>query len=297
MTQSPLVTVICLCYNQSAYVSQALDSVLNQSYKNIEIIVVNDASTDDSKTIIEKKTKDLETVTFINLEKNTGPNKAFNLAAKKANGSYIMDLAADDFLEPNAISSLVTSFIHSKHSKTALVFGNANLVTKEGTFLKRFFETNEKDLVLKQPKTGSVYIEMLKGGVYMCSVSALFSKKHFDLLGGYDETLAYEDLDFWLRLSYTYHIDFTDTIITNKRVVASSLGSQFKNKNKLSKKINSSTFTILKKTLLLNKNKAEDKAVQQRINYEIIAALKRNNFVLVLKYALLKAQFLLRFRS
>ncbi len=297
MTKSPLVTVICLCYNQSAYVTQALDSVLNQSYKNIEIIVVNDASTDDSKAIIESKTKDLAAVTFINLEKNTGPNKVFNLAAKKANGTYIMDLAADDFLEPTAISNLVTTFINSKYTKTALVFGNANLVNKEGVFLKRFFETNENDLVVNQPKTGDVYIEMLKSGVYMCSISALFSKKHFDLLGGYDETLAYEDLDFWLRLSYTYHIDFTDTIITNKRVVDSSLGSQFKNKNKLSKKINNSTFTILKKTLFLNKTKAEDKAVQQRINYEIIAALKRNNFVLVLKYALLKAQFLLRFRS
>lgn len=297
MTKSPLVTVICLCYNQSAYVTQALDSVLNQSYKNIEIIVVNDASTDDSKVIIESKIKDLAAVTFINLEKNTGPNKAFNLAAKKANGTYIMDLAADDFLEPTAISNLVTTFINSKYTKTALVFGNANLVNKEGVFLKRFFETNENDLVVNQPKTGDVYIEMLKSGVYMCSISALFSKKHFDLLGGYDETLAYEDLDFWLRLSYTYHIDFTDTIITNKRVVDSSLGSQFKNKNKLSKKINNSTFTILKKTLFLNKTKAEDKAVQQRINYEIIAALKRNNFVLVLKYALLKTQFLFRFRS
>ena len=297
MTQSPLVTVICLCYNQSAYVTQALDSVLNQSYKNIEIIVVNDASTDDSKAIIESKTKDLAAVTFINLEKNTGPNKAFNLAAKKANGTYIMDLAADDFLEPNAISNLVTTFINSKHAKTALVFGNANLVSKESVFLKHFFETNENGLVVKQPKTGDVYIEILKSGIYMCSVSALFSKKYFDLLGGYDETLVYEDLDFWLRLSNTYHIDFSDRIITNKRVVESSLGSQFKNKNKLSKKINNSTFTILKKTLFLNKTKAEDKAVQQRINYENIAALKRNNFVLVLKYALLKAQFLLRFRS
>ena len=297
MTQSPLVTVICLCYNQSAYVSQAIDSVLNQSYKNTEIIVVNDASTDDSKAIIESKIKDLANVTFINLEKNTGPNKAFNLAAKKANGTYIMDLAADDFLEPTAISNLVTTFINSKYTKTALVFGNANLVNKEGVFLKRFFETNENDLVVNQPKTGDVYIEMLKSGVYMCSVSALFSKKHFDLLDGYDETLTYEDLDFWLRLSNTYHIDFSDTIITNKRVVESSLGSQFKNKNKLSKKINNSTFTILKKTLFLNKTKAEDKAVQQRINYEIIAALKRNNFVLVLKYVLLKAQFLFRFRS
>ena len=156
MTQSPLVTVICLCYNQSAYVTQALDSVLNQSYKNIEIIVVNDASTDDSKAIIESKIEDLAFVSFINLEKNTGPNKAFNLAAKKANGTYIMDLAADDFLEPTAISNLVTTFINSKYTKTALVFGNANLVNKEGVFLKRFFETNENDLVVNQPKTGDV---------------------------------------------------------------------------------------------------------------------------------------------
>lgn len=291
MTQSPLVTVICLCYNQAAFVKQAIDSVLNQSYKNIDFIVVNDASTDDSKKVIEAEIKDIEQVTFINLVKNTGPNKAFNLAAKKAKGDYLMDIAADDYLEPNAIESLIHQFKKTQHQNVGLVFGNANIVDEKGAFKKKYFDTNT------QLKTGDVYEQMLKSGVYMCSVSALFSKKHFDLLGGYDEALAYEDLDYWLRLSRQYAVDFTTDTIINKRVVKNSLGSQFKKKNKQSKKINNSTFTILKKTLFLNKNKKENKAVQQRINYNIIAALKRFDVVLVIKYTILKTRFLFSFKS
>jgi len=70
MTQKPLVTVICLCYNHQDYVIETLQSVLNQSYSNIEIIIVDDKSSDDSVSLISDFLKDHPQIKFIKNEKN-----------------------------------------------------------------------------------------------------------------------------------------------------------------------------------------------------------------------------------
>ena len=121
----------------------------------------------------------------------------------------------------------------------------------------------------------------------MCSSDLVFNR-----LGGYDEILAYEDLDFWIRASRVYDFDFTDEIIIQKRVVKNSLGSDFHKKNdERSKKINFSTYVILKKTLKLNKTKEENKAVLKRIHFEMILNFKNRNFLMVLKYLILEIRF------
>ena len=108
----------------------------------------------------------------------------------------------------------------------------------------------------------------------------MIKKSVFDELNGYDESLAYEDLDLWIRASRKYEFDFIDSVLIKKRIVTNSLGSQFFKRNH---KINNSTYQILKKALQLNKSKSEDLALQKRVHYEIINTFKSGNISLTLK--------------
>jgi hypothetical protein len=113
----------------------------------------------------------------------------------------------------------------------------------------------------------------------------MVKKTVFDELKGYDENLAYEDLDFWIRASRLYDVDFIDEILINKRIVTNSLGTNFfKKKNT----INNSTFLILEKAIRLNQTKEENKALLKRIHFEMILAFHTSNFTLLLKYTIVE---------
>ena len=143
--------------------------------------------------------------------------------------------------------------------------------------------------VIKPRVTGDIYESVLSGGDCMCSVSSMVKRSVFDHLNGYDESLAYEDLDFWTRASRIYDIDFIDEILIRKRTVDNSLGTHFFMKNDTrARKINQSTYLILKKAISLNRTKKEDQAVLKRIHFEIILNHKTANYTLLLKYILLE---------
>ena len=98
-SSKPLVSVIIPLFNQKQYVGEAIDSVLNQTYPNIEIIVVNDGSTDNPSEVLEKYKKD---IIIINQE-NKGLAAARNTGIKNCSGKYIQFLDADDFLHEDKI--------------------------------------------------------------------------------------------------------------------------------------------------------------------------------------------------
>lgn len=295
MQDNPLVSIICLCYNHEKYVVQTLRSVVNQSYTNIELIIIDDCSTDNSKNVIENWLKNYPEIQFIANEVNLGNTKSFNKAFKLAKGDYIIDLAADDVLLPNCITKQFEVFKKNKFKNTGLVYGNAELISETGNFISYYFDVNEARKVRIPRTIGDVYLSILSGGNAICSVTAMIKKEVFDELEGYDENLAYEDLDFWIRASRLYDFDFADEIIVQKRVVENSLGSNFHKKNNAqSRKINFSTYLILKKTLELNKNKEENKAVLKRIHFETILNFKTRNFKLVFQYLILEIRIRLK---
>ncbi|HHL53227.1 MAG TPA: glycosyltransferase family 2 protein, partial [Flammeovirgaceae bacterium] len=95
-TVQPLVSVICLSYNHAAYVGEAIASVLAQNYPRVELIVVDDGSSDASVSAIKQALAGKKDIKFIALQENIGNCRAFNLAWRQAQGDYIIDLAADD---------------------------------------------------------------------------------------------------------------------------------------------------------------------------------------------------------
>lgn len=278
------VTIICTCYNQQEYVVESLNSVINQSYPSIELIIVDDFSTDNSKATIKAWLQKHPKIHFIANEANLGITKSFNNALKSAKGQYIIDLAADDVLLPGCVASQVEAFKKSSFENLGIVYGNAELISENGVFESYYFPVNSQKKTIEKRTTGNIYLSVLSGGNSICSVSAMIKKSVFDYLEGYDESLAYEDLDFWIRASRIYEFDFIDEPIMQKRIVTTSLGAGFYKKNDCrARKINHSNYLILKKAIKLNQTKQEDLALQKRIHNSIVRCFKNRNYYLMLK--------------
>lgn len=285
MQNLPLVTIICLCYNHDQFVVESLNSVLKQSYKNIELIIADDCSNDASKLTITKWLENHPEIKFISNESNLGNTKTFNKALKFAKGGYVIDLAADDVLLPDCVEKQIAAFLNSETKKLAIVYGNAEIISENNMHLRYYYDVNTEKKVLKKPATGDIYSSILSQSSMICSVSSMVKREVLDELNGYDENLTYEDLDLWIRVARNYNFDFIDALLIQKRELENSLGNQFYRKlNSRTRKINHSTYLIIKKAIALNKTKAENKAVLKRVHQEMVKAQKTYDIGLFIKY-------------
>lgn len=282
----PLVTVICNCYNHAAYITEALYSVVNQSYTNIELIVINNGSSDDSGKAIADFIKFHPSVIFIDLKKAISHNKAFNQAFAVSSGDFLIDLSGDDRLLPDCVKNQVVFFM-TQPQDVGLIFGNAKVVDDKGNFKYQYFPVDEDEKVLDRNLFKTTYKSLLAGGLCMCSVSAMMRRYQFDILKGYDERLVFEDLDYWLRLSYEYKIAFLDKFLVEKRELSNSLGSFFHKKNDFAEKINNSLHIIYKDAIKRN-NISENRCVLKRIHYSMEQCYKIKNWKWLLRFSVLE---------
>lgn len=127
----PLVSVIITCYNREKYIRRSLESVINQTYKNIEIVVVDDASVDSSVEIIKSYNDDR--IRLICLEKNEGVGSSKRTGADNSNGEYICFLDSDDYYKPEYVEINVEKAISGNHD---LVLGRKYLDFGRGAILE-----------------------------------------------------------------------------------------------------------------------------------------------------------------
>ena len=288
MQEKPLVSVICLCYKHEKFVIEDLNSVINQTYKNFELIIVDDCSTDNSVSIIEKWLIDKPKIKFIANKKNFGNTKSFNLAFKLSKGEFIIDFAADDILYPNFINFLSYKFETSTFKNLAIVYGNLELIDENKKHIAYYFPVNENLKRLNPEPIGDIYIGLLNLDNNVCSVSSMFKRSIYEEFNGYDESLAYEDYDFWIKVSRKYNFDFIDEIIMQKRELLTSLSAhRYKRFNKKTRNFNLTTYRIVLNILKLNQNKAENIAVLKRIHHEMNIVFRTLNTKLYLKYLIL----------
>ena len=178
---SPIVSVIMPCYNQGQYLDEAVESVLAQTYKNFEIIVINDGST-DAETIQILRHYHKPQVKIIHTE-NRGPSLARNTAIQHASGKYILPLDADDRIGQGYLEAAVA--ILEADPSVGIVYSEAE-----------FFGivTGKWELPNFQ------FPEILLGnGIFN---SSLYRRVDWETVGGYQENMVYcwEDYDFWLAL-------------------------------------------------------------------------------------------------
>ncbi|GEM56811.1 glycosyltransferase [Flavobacterium columnare] len=289
MENTPLVTIICLCYNHDPFVTKALDSIMNQSYKNIELLIADDASQDESVNVIKKWIEKHPQVFFIANENNLGNTKTFNNLFKRAKGKYIIDLAADDILTIDCVKKQVETFLNTKYNDLALVYGNSELIDEEDKHLGYYYPVNSNKKTIQLPPSGFIYISLLAGKEKMCSVSSMIKSDVLRSLGGYDESLAYEDFDLWIRASKRFSFEFIDEVLIQKRELKSSMYHFFfKKNNSFTNYLNHSTYKILIKVFKQNTIKEEYSAMLKRVHYEIVLNFKNANYILCIQLLILK---------
>jgi len=259
----PLVTVICLCHNHEKEVERAINSVYSQTYQPVELIVVDDASTDGSRLVIEKL-QEIHGFTTVFNESNMGNCRSINKAFKMSAGKYLIDLAADDELLPARIEVGV-EVLEKSGPGVGVHFCDAALLDENGKFLKTHFPRDHNDQLLEPVSDGDMY-KILLEKYYISTPTMMMCRCVLDELGGYDEALSYEDFDFWIRSARNYQYRFTDAVLVKKYLLKKSLSTQQqvrKNRHILS------TAIVCEKALALNKSREEDAALWRRVNYEL----------------------------
>jgi len=285
MHNLPLVTVICLCYNHEKFVIEALTSIVNQTYKNIEIIVADDFSNDSSVKKIKEWHENFPHIQLLINESNIGNTKTFNKALKLSNGDFIIDLAADDVLLHNCVEKQINTFLNSKMDRLGIVYGNAEIISENKTHLNYYYKVDADKKAIVKPASGDIYKAILSQNSMICSISSMTKKEVLKELNGYDENLAYEDLDIWIRASRNYNFEFIDAVLVQKRDVPNSLGNMFyKRFNSKTKKINRSSYLVIKKAIALNQTKEENKALLKRLHFEMEKAYRTLDILLFIKY-------------
>jgi glycosyltransferase involved in cell wall biosynthesis len=271
-----MVSIICLCYNHEKFIEEALHSVFNQTYKNWELIIVNDASTDNSKEIIDEIVKDnpSQNTQTIHLEKNKGNCAAFNIGFKISKGKYIIDLAADDKFEVDKLEKQVKA-LENADNQTGVCFTNATLIDEESKQLGNYYF----DWYKKLPKDGFIFKELIRAGGMICSPTMLIKKEVLKELGGYDESLSYEDYDFWVRSARNWKYIFVDENLTFYRKMNHS---HFPSHSSTFKKKNNphlySTLKVCQKAFKLCQNKKEYKSLSISVLYHFRESLKYKNY-------------------
>lgn len=178
----PLVSVIIPCYNQGIYLSDALDSILKQSFENWECIIVDDGSVDNTKNIAIQYCKRDQRFIYIYKE-NAGLSAARNTGVNNSQGEYILPLDSDDKIAPQYIELALQAFRSDDNIK--IVYCRAELFgIKNGEWKLPEFSMER----------------MLGRNCIFCS--ALYKRSDFNRAGGYKTSMKYgfEDWDFWLSI-------------------------------------------------------------------------------------------------
>lgn len=262
--KEPLVSVICLSYNHERFVAEAIHSVINQTYKNIEIIVVDDASSDSSQIEIQKLMAEFPSIQFLPIAKNVGNCRAFNFGFALSIGDFIIDFATDDIMMPDRITKQINKF-QSLSQDFGVVFTDATYVNEDRIFLRQHFEYLFRKQLLTEVPQGDVYTKVLSR-YFIASPTMMVRRTVLEKLSGYDENLAYEDFDFWVRSARLFKFSFLNESLTKIRKSGSSMSTGW---YRVGDKQLHSTYLVCKKVQKLNRNTEENDSLVTRVRYEI----------------------------
>lgn len=253
----PLVSVIAVCYNHEKYLVETLDSIINQTYKKIEIVILDDNSNDNSVELIENWiTKNKTKCDFIKHQYNQGICSSLNESLSFCSGDYIQLISCDDKLVINKIEIQVNKY-KQLPKEYGIVYSDAFIIDELSKNTKKKFLDKHLKAKNIQKLSGNIFNELIKGN-FIPAMSTLIKKEVFLKVGKYDEELDFEDYDFWLRASKFYKFYYIDDQLVYYRL----------HENNLHKKINAQ-MKWLKNNILIGIKHLDNntllKITQQRI--------------------------------
>jgi len=208
----PTVSVIISTYKRANLVSQAIESVLAQTYTDYEIIVVNDGSPDNTKEVLDQFE---DQITAIHQE-NKGVAAARNAGIKAAKGKYIAFLDDDDLWLPNKLEKQVACL--ESNANIGLVYSDMFCFNEKGVFPDTWAKTNPT------PPVQQCWILFVRN--FIPTPSVVVRRECLDKVGLFDETLATcEDYDLWLRLIEKWSVYFLNEPLVRYRRSENSLQS------------------------------------------------------------------------
>jgi glycosyltransferase involved in cell wall biosynthesis len=221
----PLVTIGVPNYNYAHFIEEALDGVAAQTYKNIELIIVDDCSTDDSIAVIEnwiKRYSGSITINFIKNHDNLGLTKSCNVILKNARGKYFQPLDADDIIMPNKIEKQVN--LLEANEDTALVYSNVFVINENGVITNPDYCNRIGYDKLNMPD-GDIFNNLIDFN-FISLPSVLINTECVRNEGGFDETLRVQDYFMWLRLAKKYTIRYMPDNLAYYRVHDASMSNK-----------------------------------------------------------------------
>lgn len=181
MTLIPLISIILPVFNGEKYLSQSIESCLNQSYENIELIIVNDCSIDGTLGVLNHYASIDNRIKIINNDENKKLPASLNIGHKEAKGTYVTWTSDDNFYELTAINDLVKTILDKN---VDIVYSDIFIIDHEGKVVREVEFPDFENTIFKN-YIGSCF---------------LYKKEVFDKNNGYNEELfLIEDYDFWLK--------------------------------------------------------------------------------------------------
>lgn len=212
ITPTPLVSVVMPTYNQAEFISETLESVLNQTFKDYELIIVNDGSTDNTLQILQKYQEHTQ-INIINQE-NRGCSAALNAGIKNARGKYISLISSDDLWCNDKLEKQVE--LHSKYDHIMMSYTDFDIINENSDVIQKHYKSadTEKPLPLRIR--------------YINAFSVMIKRECFQSVGLFDENLKHSnDNDMWFRIGQRYNMSRIPLPLVKYRIWPNRLSSNW----------------------------------------------------------------------
>ncbi|AMR26693.1 hypothetical protein A0257_05940 [Hymenobacter psoromatis] len=247
--------------------------MLAQDYAPLEVWLVDNGSTDGSPAIMRQYAQANPTWHLLLLPTNVGNCRAFNQAFSQSRGEFVVDFATDDVLLPQRLSQQVALF-EGLPPDYGMVYSNCELLTEAGQSLGLHHRPDARGRLHPRPASGWVFGEVL-GRFFISTPTMLMRRATLLALGGYDETLSYEDFDFWVRASRDWRFQYQNAVTTRKRKHPRSMSAQVTTRHD---PYTVDTLKVCRKALALCRTPAETRALARRLRAELRHALRRRQW-------------------
>lgn len=205
--KEPLVSIVMPSLNQDRFIEASIESVLCQEYQNVELIVQDGGSTDNTLNILEKLSSSDNRISWLS-SPDKGPANALNRALSRVRGEFIGWLNSDDIYSPRSIPKVIQAFANNPN--WIMLYGNAV-----------HFDDVGREIGPYPTRLPSVGIEEFRKGCFICQPTVFFKTALPVMIGPLDESLkASFDFDYWLKAFFAFgsRIGFLDTMLAKSRL-------------------------------------------------------------------------------
>jgi len=270
----PKVTIAIPTYNRSNFIAESITSAINQTFTDIEILIVDNNSSDNTKNVV--KSFNDKRISYIKNDINIGMISNWNKCIEKSKAKYLMILGDDDILLPNFIEESLKIF--SKHKNLGFTFSHINKVDENGKTLTKWgYKFFPSGLIL-----GINYLKTtIRNSCCMTnSSSVLINKKVFNKVGYFESPYASNtfDLNMWIKIANKFNVFFINKILSNYRIHKNQITEvHWRRKDRQTGKVGTYLELIGAIALILKKQNSDNYLTSKlkSINSELSVLLKQ----------------------